>query len=229
MASRFDFDSYSKNFEDTDFLRQTMRTIRGEPVSNEQIELVRDRIISNLELVDSDILLDICCGNGHLMAPLHKNLTYYTGIDNSPNLIRIANEYFSVRNISNFQCVDAVEFIARQDVQTKFSKALWYGALQYFSDKQVSTILNALHRKFVTISRVFIGNLPDREKAKKILSNHELKKNLLDRTNSPFGKWRSSEALEDLVDKNRWKCDVLHPTLNYHGSDYRIDLVLTRI
>lgn len=49
-----------------DFWSQVKRTVNGKPVSQDQIEMIVDAVISGLSLGMDDRLLDLCCGNGAL-------------------------------------------------------------------------------------------------------------------------------------------------------------------
>ncbi|MBV9150633.1 MAG: hypothetical protein JO204_02525, partial [Alphaproteobacteria bacterium] len=50
--------------DERDLLQQVGRTIGGRPVGAEEIGLVAEEAIDALALCRTDVLLDLCCGNG---------------------------------------------------------------------------------------------------------------------------------------------------------------------
>lgn len=71
--SEFDYLERPKQFDRKDFWQQVRRTINGQPISDDQIQLIVQQIAKGLSLGQRDRLLDIGCGNGALtvlLAPL---------------------------------------------------------------------------------------------------------------------------------------------------------------
>ena len=66
------YKEHPKTCEPDDFWGQVMRTVNGKPVGEEQIQMIIDSVISTLEITESDVLLDLCCGNGALTDRLFK-------------------------------------------------------------------------------------------------------------------------------------------------------------
>ena len=228
MEAEFDFDEYSRKFRDDDFLRQTMRTVKGQPVPLEQLDIVRKRIAEALSLVPGDQLLDLCCGNGHLAQPLISNLGRYLGIDAAENLIRIATKYFSMPPNVTFECQDAIGFVQAIKNTETFTKMLWYGSCQYFEDDAVISILKGLYCKSPELTHIFIGNLPDRDKHNLVLEEKHQTTEFLDNSLTVFGKWRTKEHMLSLAKQGNWLAEVWENESSYHGRHYRYDLCLLR-
>ena len=228
MKDNFDFDNYSRTFKDDDFLRQTMRTINGKPVPDEQLNLVRERIDSSLSLEKRDHVLDLCCGNGHLAKPFLTKVESYTGVDSSENLIRVAKIYLANPPKVNFICQDANLFIKSIGNENNFTKMLWYGSCQYFRDEEVLHILKILNKKSIRLSHIFIGNLPDRDHYNLVLKDEQKTDDYLNNHLTVFGKWRSKDYLSSLAINAGWKTEILENDNSYHGKHYRYDLRLSR-
>ena len=150
MTGGFDFDKYSRNFKDDDFLRQTMRTIKGQPVSTEQLNFVRERISNGLSLESQDHILDLCCGNGHLAQPFISKVERYLGVDAAENLIRIASTNFSERRMQRL-CVKMLIFLFNLANEEIFTKMLWYGFVSilkmkgYFNSESTSSEMSCVN------------------------------------------------------------------------------------
>lgn len=61
-----DFKEHPKTVAQDDFWAQVKRTVNGQPVSQEQIDMIVARVKSGLILQRGDKLLDLACGNGAL-------------------------------------------------------------------------------------------------------------------------------------------------------------------
>jgi hypothetical protein len=74
-----------------DLLRQVGRTVTGTPEPEGQIEILVDSIAERLKL-NKDVLLDLCCGNGLVMAQLSALCGVIVGVERAhPN--RQAHEF----------------------------------------------------------------------------------------------------------------------------------------
>ena len=65
----------------TDFLWQVGKTINGENVSPEQLELIVQTIVERLDLSGKDKVLDLGCGNGLLTKKISTYTQEITGLD----------------------------------------------------------------------------------------------------------------------------------------------------
>ena len=111
--SEFLHKEYPKSFERNDFWSQIKRTVNGQPVSENQIDMIVTKVSNELELANQDTLLDLGCGNGALGNYFLKDIKYYVGVDFSEYLIGIANEYFQDEEKTLYVVDDMLSYIQR--------------------------------------------------------------------------------------------------------------------
>ena len=81
------------------------------------------------------------------------------------------------------------------------------------------------------LQRVFIGNLPDLDRADILLrqlsssepwSLHDLK-----RHDTHFGTWRTEDEVTNLTTASGWCTEISRMPPAFHGAQYRFDAILT--
>ncbi len=75
------FSSLGERAKRREFLRQVGRTIDGQPITEQQIELDVAAVRTALELNPRDCLLDLCCGNGAITHRLAASCGFTFGVD----------------------------------------------------------------------------------------------------------------------------------------------------
>ena len=225
---KYDYLEYPKSLPKDDYWGQVRRTINGKPVDEAQIQMIVDAIQSGLELDTSDKLLDIACGNGALSSRLYHFCENLHGIDFSPYLINIAKTRFQIENKSTFALADAASYVQTETNFTRFNKALCYGSFSYFSKDDGLVILNNLQKKFKKIEILFIGNLPDRDKAHLFYPSEKDYSQELGNHQSQIGIWRSEEEFAELAESAGWRCVSRKMPTDFYGSYYRYDAILYR-
>src|SRR5260370_21777092 len=78
-----------------EFLAQVGYTINGQPIKPIQVDLIEQAIRRGLAIAPSDILLDLCCGNGLVTKRIAAVALRVYGVDFSPTLIEVARRQFS--------------------------------------------------------------------------------------------------------------------------------------
>jgi cyclopropane fatty-acyl-phospholipid synthase-like methyltransferase len=225
---KYDHNEYPKSLPVDDYWGQVRRTVNGKPVSEEQIKMIVDAIQSGLMLEKTDNILDIACGNGALSSRLYDSCEKLHGIDFSPYLIQVAQTQFQIEKKSTFSIADAASYVQAETNFTRYNKALCYGSFSYFSPNDAYLVLHELHKKFTTIKKVFIGNLPDRDKAHLFypLGNDFSKE--INHHQSQIGIWRSEKQICELAESAGWKCMTQRMPTDFYASHYRYDVILYR-
>ncbi len=225
---KFDHDQYARSKADNDFWGQIRRTVNGKPVDEEQINLIIERILAKLSIENGDILLDLACGNGALSSRLFSRLTGYRGVDFSAKLIEVANKYFSQDNKFTFTHSGASEFIDVDSNPDRYTKVLCYGSFSYFREEHAANVLAKLYNQYRNVSRVFIGNLPDKDLAEEFYGKGKVNPAELLDNESPIGIWRSRENFVALAKKYGWNAEVSVMPEYYYAAHYRYDILLVR-
>jgi SAM-dependent methyltransferase len=228
MYQKFDHDKYARSCAPDDFWRQIRRTVQGEPVSAEQITMIVDAIKFNLRISSDDVLLDLACGNGALAHLLFDSCAEYFGVDLSEYLISIAHKNFELLPSHKFLVQGAAEYLRLESQPEKYSKALCYGSFSYFTDNDAADVIQLLFEKFINLKTVYIGNLPDKDRAKEFYKGKDINlEELLDHS-SQIGIWRTKNDFLKLASNAGW--NITFPSIhhNFYASHYRYDVLLRR-
>jgi cyclopropane fatty-acyl-phospholipid synthase-like methyltransferase len=229
MANPYDYRIFPKKYPRTDFWRQVARSVDGEPVSNEQIQMIVEAIESALLLSPSDAVLDLACGNGALSSRLYGFCRELHGVDHSEYLIGVAKEYFERAPRYTYETADVGDYLECRRDPTSYTKCLCYGSFAYFSRKLATTFIQALAQHFRSISRVFIGNIPDRAAAPAFYDARGIDfKTVIDEPDSAIGLWWDRDDLRRLATEHGWTVDVTTMPKAFFGSHYRFDATLRR-
>ncbi|MDX1948974.1 MAG: methyltransferase domain-containing protein [Rickettsiales bacterium] len=219
---------FPKTCASDDFMGQVKRTIAGKPIPQEQIDMITSSIRNNLKLNTNDILLDLCCGNGALSEIFHREIKAYLGVDFSEYLIEVAKKNFEKLPNFSFILSDAFEYVKNETQPERFTKCLCYGAFQYLPHNNATEILKYLCNNFINIESVYIGNLPDKNRAESFFYKDIDYKNILNDNNSAIGIWRSVSEMEELANISGWKAEIINMPASFYSSHYRYDVKLTR-
>jgi cyclopropane fatty-acyl-phospholipid synthase-like methyltransferase len=220
---------YPKTCRPDDFWGQVKRTVNGKPVSQDQIDMIIDVIRNGLSLSHEDILLDIGCGNGALSRYFFNDCSEFFGIDFSDYLISVAKTNFENLPFFTFEKSDAASYVDREPEPSRFTKALCYGCFAYLTFADAEHVLRQLSERFLNIKTLYIGNLPDKERAHFFYPEGTDFSSLLDDNTSPIGIWRSKEEMRELAFASEW--DVRFNTMptDFYSAHYRYDAILYRL
>lgn len=227
-STSFDYDQHARSCSPDDFWGQVKRTVRGQPVNEEQIGMIINAVRTHVDLNHNDILLDLACGNGALTRLLFNDCAGCVGVDLSEYLIAVAKENFEALPDYAFIHQDAGTYVNEATNAEQFTKVMCYGAFQCFPPEVAKQVLSTLYRKFVNVEKVFIGNLPDKDLADAFFIEYPPAEGLLDDFASPLGMWRTKEEFAALANAAGWKISFLRMPKEFYGAHYRYDVVLTR-
>lgn len=210
-----------------DFLGQVNRTVGGQPVGAEQIELLVAAVRAGLQLSSDDVLLDLACGNGAITRYLYDECSAVLGVDMSQYLISVAKANFEQPPRFTYLQAEGSAYVRAEPEPGRFTKVLCYGSLQYFSFEACETVLSALRERFTRVERVFIGNLPDRERAASFYGGVRPSDATLDDHTEEPGRWLSQRQLRELAASAGWRAEFSLMPAEFFGSSYRYDALLT--
>lgn len=228
LHPKFDYDEYARTCASDDFLGQIRRTVQGKPVSDDQVNMIIEAIKSKLELKHDDILLELACGNGYLSRSLFDSCEEYMGVDLSEYLISVARKNFEILPHYRFAMQGAADYVRHEPRPERFTKVLCYASFSYFSASDASEVLHALFEKFSNVQTVLIGNLPDKDRAKKFFKDRQTSANELSDSSTAIGTWRTQSEFEQLAGDAGWEVKFSSMPAEFFGSYYRYDALLSR-
>jgi hypothetical protein len=196
-----DYDAHARTCAPEDFWAQVKRTVRGQPVSEDQIEISR-RLFAE-------------CGS-------------WLGVDLSDYLIEVANRHFADPPRINFVAAGAAEYLTAESQPERFSKVLCYGSFAYFSQTDAQATLQLLHERFVNVGTIFIGNLPDRARASAFYAPRQPEPGELTDPKAQIGIWRTREEFAALAAETGWEATFPAMPPGFFAAKYRYDAVLRR-
>ena len=222
------YKEHPKTCEADDFWGQVKRTVNGKPVSQDQIDMIVTAVVKGLALNDQDTLLDLCCGNGALSTLLFDHCRGGIGIDFSKHLIEIANKNFAKIGSRMFYLDDVVDACSSISEPERFTKAVCYGSFPYLEAGRAELLLSTLNIRYPKLSRVFIGNCPDKKLAADFFGDREYSENLLSDPSSAIGVWRTFDEFIALAATCGWQAEVRKMPSNYYAAHYRYDIILIK-
>jgi SAM-dependent methyltransferase len=225
------YETHARACDPKDFQNQVLRTPHGKPVGQDQVNLILEGIIRGLDVRPHDVLLDLCCGNGAITDPIFERCRGGIGVDFTPYLIEVAKANFEKPPERLYRLSDVMEYIETASGTERFTKVMCYGAFPCLSESKAAGVLSGLRRRFPNLKRVFIGNLPDLERAgifwHQDVGSDPWPLEQLKRHDTPFGIWRSEQEISKLATECGWRAELSRMPPPYFCSHYRFDAILT--
>ena len=225
---RFSFyKDHPKTCSPDDFWGQVKRTVNGAPISQDQIDMIVNAVVTGLELSKEDNLLDLCCGNGALSTLLLKHCKGGVGVDFSECLISVAQKNFTEEPRETYILSDIVDFCEEPRSPEIFTKVLCYGSFAYLEQHRAERLLYLLRNNFLNLHRVFIGNCPDKELLSDFVKDRQFEPGTEDNPDSPIGIWRTKEEFSALAKRCGWQISFHKMPDYFYAAHYRYDVILT--
>ena len=143
-------------------LWQVGKTVNGKEVSRDQIDLIIKTITQSLQLGETDVVLDVGCGNGLITREIAPRVSTITGVELTPELFEVATGVNSGRNITYIN-----QDILNLDASTcdrKFSKVYAYEVIQHISYCSSDNLFARLNAITTDNATIFLGGILDIEK-----------------------------------------------------------------
>jgi SAM-dependent methyltransferase len=225
------YETHARSYDSKDFQSQVARQARSGPVGPEQITMITDGISKGLDISFNDVLLDLCCGNGVITDLIFERCLGGVGVDFTPYLIEVAKANFERAPDRVYQLADVLEYLETTEEAERFTKVVCYGAFQCLLESKATDMLLTLRRRFPNVKRVFLGNLPNLDRAPQFFRQEvgveapptpELKS--LER---PGGVWRTEEEMRELVTGCGWCVEFSRMPPEFFVAYCRFDATLT--
>lgn len=211
---------------ENEFFRQVDRTIAGQP-DVESVNESLDRIMDVLEIEQTDLVLDLCCGNGIITQKISEKCKMAAGVDYSESLIEIARKYFNAPKVS-YYCSSILNIGLSEFVGSQFSKIYMLGSLQYFKVEDLEIILNVIKKCSKPGFQVFIEGIPDIDRIWNFYNTEELRdeyRRRIERKEERIGTWWNREEIIEICSQNNFSCKVFPSAESC--AHYRFDIWLS--
>ena len=226
---KLDYDAWARTVPADNLWAQVRRTVGGRPVPESDIDLIVDTIVGQLALSRDDAVLDLACGNGALASRFFSRCRTYLGSDLSPYLIGIAQARFAdAHGQRTFKVAGAAHHVCSEPDPVHFTKALCYGSFAYFTQDEAASILAAMFARFTNVTRFFIGNLPDLDRAALFYGNELPSAAELSDPQSRIGIWRTRDTFAQLAEAAGWQVAFSNMPAGFFAAHYRYDALLQR-
>lgn len=227
-----DWETYWKQiaskYKETEFLEQVGRTAAGKP-KFESLAESQDQVLNVLNIKNSDIVLDLCCGNGIITHRIAGFCQKAVGVDYSESLINIAEKHFNLPNLS-YYCMSILDKDMHEVIGNQFSKIFMLGSLQYFQVEEFENILGVIRICSKEQSQVLIEGIPDIERMWTFYDTEERRaeyRRRKERNEDIIGTWWNKEEIIEICNQNKFACQILPATESY--AHYRFDVKLSRL
>lgn len=207
---------------------QVGRISKGKIVDEATFEKIIVSIYSYLKPQPSDIVVDVCCGNGLITERLAKDCKQVFGIDQSEILIK---------NAKGNPHAKAVYFVGDASHMSKIinekpNKILLYFSFQYFDTyKKGESVVAEMVNLLTPDGQIFIGDIPDEER-KNVFYNSFKKKILLIidnlRGTNSMGKFWHKNELNAICARLGVKGQYFQQPSELPFSHYRFDFLITK-
>ena len=216
----------SKQFAGS-LLKQVGKTVNGNEVTENQVQLIVDNIQHVLNLNAADTVLDLCCGNGLLTrryAPLVKRIV---AVDYTPGFIEMA---LQVNHYENIDYVNADVLKLGPQYRRGVNKVIMYEALQHLTLEGFRSLLGEL-RDLGEGTRFFIASIPDRTKLKMYYDTEDKFAFYMRREaeGAPhIGRWWVFEEIDRISSLNGFEAHKLQQAPSLYTAYYRFDVILKK-
>lgn len=221
-------------FEENDMLRQVGKTVNGQPISKEQVQIIIDDLSINLRLQSSDNVIDLCCGNGLIARLLieQNRCGSVIGVDYSAPLIKIAKQN-GIMNKTYY----ILSSIGDRDWQKnlngkKYSKVFMCEALQHFSYQEFNQVLFNLADIFERGAIFYIASIPDKSCLDMFYNTPDRRQEYKRRVmagNEAIGTWWTIEELSELAGDHGFRCQIISQPQHLYTAHYRFNAILTYV
>ncbi len=226
---RAHWNAVSEWAEPGEFAKQVKRTICGRPMGDEQITISAEVARSALNLDQSDVLLDLCCGNGLVTVRLAETCRFVYGVDYASDLIELARRHYAAANIRYIHC-DAAELTVAQLDGVRPSKIAMIAGLQYFTVANLERLLATIARLTGGAAPMFFSDIPDVDHLYDFYDTPERRAWHAQQEKigtEPMGTWWSRTDLEQIFHSSGYTADFRDQEPHRYAAYYhRFDLLV---
>jgi len=216
---------------ENDLLFQVGKTVKDLVITESQFKKDIDEIKENLNLNSSDVLLDLCCGNGAISLRLSSDVKSVFGIDFSEAFIENAKKYSSTEN-TTYLSIDVLDTNTFKEFLNinKVNKVLMNDCLAYFNPKTLNEIIKTLAEYDLDI---LMTSILDRERRSNFYNTFRRKWNyvkdiLFQNKKSGIGYWWKASQIVEIGKKHGFESSKFYHHSENHTAHYRFNMKLQK-
>lgn len=205
---------------------QVGKTVNGQAVGTEQLDLICDSIVSALSLTFNDNVLDIGCGNGLVTRKIAEQVKSIIGIERNQALFEQAVRHKCGQN----QLYINSDVFSFDSNSTHADKVYLYEVIQHVSHQQVTGFLRHISSFMGSEQKIFIGGVPDEERKWDFYNTPERREGLFrhmtETGNDPVGYWFHREEFQFLARELGMQAKIMDQPSELYTSHYRFNCLL---
>ncbi|KEF31680.1 hypothetical protein D777_02029 [Marinobacter nitratireducens] len=210
-----------------DLLWQVGKTVNGNVVGEDQIELIIERICTALNLRADDRVLDVGAGNGLLTSIVAGRCARVTGVERNQALYERALRANTCGNASYVcQSLSALDCSSLD-----FNKAFLYEVVQHLDFSETASFIESVFKQLPDSGAVFLGGIPSELQKWSFYGTDERRKQYfrgLAKGTDVMGTWYHPEFFGCLAEDLQLECQVLVQDSRLYTSSYRFDCLLKK-
>ncbi len=220
--------SYWKNYwNNIAASSSSFKQVQRDAINTYQMEEICAHISQTINLKASDMLLDVCCGNGLISSKLAKKCKSVVAVDFSEKLIKAAKKHCQQNN-TEYYIEDALTL--SDSIQIRCDKIILYFSFQYFNFHEGVKVIKELKKRLKPGGIIFIGDVPNSSCfwsyyntfTKRIFY---FKQRLF---NQPkMGKFWSEKEILVIAERNGLKAEIRTQPKHLPHAHYRFDVIFT--
>jgi hypothetical protein len=217
---------------ETDLYYQVGKTINKKPIDKEIFDLINENITKDLQLSNTDILVELCCGNGLCTYEFKDQVQQIIATDFAAHLIEAANKFKLAPNIS-YTLGSALDFL--NEFKSKWdvvpNKYLMNHSIPHFTPTDLADILKAIVNISGTEFTFLITGAPDVDRLGNFYNTEERWQKYKDNIasgnfiNDGMGRWWTAAEFEEVSAELGLACKVY--AQDPRESNYRLDILIS--
>jgi len=208
--------------------RQVGRTVNKKPISKKMFNIFLKYVAKNIDIKPTDLLLDLCCGNGLITSYMAERCKLAIGVDFTEKLISELNKNKRTNNIIGI--VDDITKIKFND--ESFNKIIICFSIQHFTQEQTVRVFKSVYKWLKKGGTFYIGDVPDRDRIWNFFSNSERESlyfNGIENDRPIIGTFYNKDFLMKLAKYAKFKeSKIIDQPKEFLYSHYRFDMILKK-
>lgn len=208
-----------------DLLYQVGKTVCGNPISDESVNIIVETIKTRLDLSKEDVVMDIGCGNGLLTNKISDFVKHVIGVEKNKDLFEVAIKNNSNNNISYVMS----DIFNIKRLKLASNKINMYEVLQHIPYSSFRSFLFFMKELLPYNGVFFIGGVLDEERKWEFYDTRERRCELirgLMENGEALGFWYHKDYIRCVAEDVGIKVDFYQQDEQLYTSHYRYDCLL---